>query len=318
MKITVSAPGKIHLLGEHSVVYGKPALLASIDRRLFVTLESPHHTQEKIVIHSAAGKTQIIQALTLFQNAFKITDLPPMEISVTSSLPVGRGLGSSAALAVSLMGALLKYVKNLWNPQKINELAYAMEKIQHGNPSGGDNTVVCFGGLVWYRKETDFLKSLWNLPIKSYHIPKFLLMDTGKPVETTGEMVASVGNLCNQRKSFVDDIFNDQEFQTKQLLSALKSGDTDKVMETIRIGEGNLEKIGVVGTRAQKIIGEIETSGGVAKICGAGGFKKGSGMILSYHPKINKLREVAKLNSVKTYPIRFEDEGVRIEHQETI
>ncbi len=37
-KIKVSAPGKIHLMGEHSVVYGKPALLAAINKRVFVEL----------------------------------------------------------------------------------------------------------------------------------------------------------------------------------------------------------------------------------------------------------------------------------------
>ena len=41
MKITVSAPGKLHLMGEHAVVYGKPAILAAVSQRLFVTLNLP-------------------------------------------------------------------------------------------------------------------------------------------------------------------------------------------------------------------------------------------------------------------------------------
>ncbi|KKR34083.1 MAG: Mevalonate kinase, partial [Candidatus Gottesmanbacteria bacterium GW2011_GWC2_39_8] len=40
MKITISAPGKVHLLGEHTVVYGKPALIASLDKRLSVTISA--------------------------------------------------------------------------------------------------------------------------------------------------------------------------------------------------------------------------------------------------------------------------------------
>src|SRR5690348_13142194 len=46
--ITVSAPGKIHLMGEHAVVYGKPALLATIDKRCFVELTK--RDDKKIVL----------------------------------------------------------------------------------------------------------------------------------------------------------------------------------------------------------------------------------------------------------------------------
>ena len=39
-QIIISAPGKIHLSGEHAVVYGKPALLTAVSRRVFVTLQN--------------------------------------------------------------------------------------------------------------------------------------------------------------------------------------------------------------------------------------------------------------------------------------
>ena len=44
--VKVSVPGKVHLMGEHAVVYGKPALLAAIDKRLTVTIEK-HDTLQK-------------------------------------------------------------------------------------------------------------------------------------------------------------------------------------------------------------------------------------------------------------------------------
>ena len=43
MLVTVSTPGKIYLSGEHVVVYGKPALLSCINKRVFVTVEGIVH-----------------------------------------------------------------------------------------------------------------------------------------------------------------------------------------------------------------------------------------------------------------------------------
>ena len=40
MKITASAPGKLILAGEHSVVYGEPALATAIDLRTTVTVDT--------------------------------------------------------------------------------------------------------------------------------------------------------------------------------------------------------------------------------------------------------------------------------------
>src|SRR3989338_7218031 len=180
MQFTVSAPGKIHLLGEHVVVYGKPALIAAIDKRLYATI--------KIKNSKVKIKNDLInKTIEVFKNAFKLEELPNLEISISSQIPVGSGLGSSAALAVALIGVLMKAVLNIWNPVKINELAYEVEKLQHGNPSGGDNTAVTFGGLLWYRREFEFLKSIWSLPMTQYKIPRFALVDTGRPEESTKE-----------------------------------------------------------------------------------------------------------------------------------
>lgn len=339
MSITVSAPGKIHLLGEHAVVYGKPALLSAIDKRLYVTIRHPERSEAEsrdlvkrknyyVPIKSGLdssltlGMTQgvtsekkdlIWKAIKIFQNAFSIDKLPPIEINITSQIPVGSGLGSSAALSSALIGALMKFVKNIWNPNRINELVYEAEKIAHGNPSGADNTTVVFGGLVWYRREFEFLKSIWSLPISSYKIPKFAVIDSGRPLETTKEMVLSVAKYYAKKRKIIEDVFADQELQTKNLLLALKTGDENQLLTSIKNGESNLEKIGVVGKFAQKIIREIESAGGVAKICGAGGKKEGSGIILCYHADLSLIKKVAEKFEVSASPIKLGEEGIRIE-----
>lgn len=305
---TVSAPGKIHLLGEHVVVYGKPALIAAIDKRLYATIKIK---KPKIKINS--DDKLIKKSIQVFKNAFKIKDLPSLELTINSQIPVGSGLGSSAALSVAVIGALMKAVLNIWNPTKINELAFEVEKFQHGNPSGGDNTAITFGGLVWYRKEFDFLKSIWNLPIANYKIPPFMIIDSGRPEETTGEMVKSVSRLNQRNKKRFESILSDQEKRTKNLLLGLKIGDKKEIKESIRLGEKNLERLKVVGIFAQKIIREAENIGGSLKISGAGGRKKGSGMLLCYHEDISGISTICRKHKVLMFPVKLGQEGIRIE-----
>jgi mevalonate kinase len=267
-------------MGEHSVVYGYPAILASIDRRLQVTVTTSDSYPSSLLLNFPEAKIIIEKCIEVVKKATNISSLPNLSIEVHSDIPIGCGLGSSAALAVCAIAALLKVTKNIWNPIKVNELAYEVEKFQHGNPSGGDNTVVCFGGLLWYRKEVEFLKSIWNLPVSSYHIPKLLLIDSGRPKESTGEMVSKVKELHLKKTHSVDEIFKDQERLTRDFLTSLKEGNNENIHKDIYKAEQNLEDLGVVSSSAKKIIRKIEELGGVAKISGAGGSETGSGSSL--------------------------------------
>lgn len=311
MNIIVSAPGKIHLLGEHSVVYGRPALLSAVNRRLYVEVKSQNF--DGINIETSENNNLVKQIISLFKNAFKIDKLPPLQIKITSQIPIGSGMGSSAAISAALIGALMKFVKNIWNPNRINELAYEAEKIAHGNPSGADNTTVIFGGLVWYRKEFDFLKSIWSLPVLSYKIPNFVLIDTGRPEESTKEMVDKVSQFLKRKKGEGEKILSDQETQTKKLLLALRQGNDGELKSAIIAGERNLEKLGVVGKTAESIIRQIEKAGGASKISGGGGFKKGSGILLGYHKDLSVIKKISDEFNFHCYLVKLGEEGIRIE-----
>lgn len=320
MQITVSTPGKIILIGEHTVVYGFPAILTAINRRLYVTVRSsgkPDRRADDIKIINANIKDDhlVRKSIEVFRENFKIDKIPPLEMEISTDIPLNRGLGSSASLSAAVIGALMKGVLNIWNPAKINELSFLVEKSQHTNPSGADNTIVTFGGLIWYRKEFDFLKSIWSLPISQYKFPPFIFIDSGRPVETTGEMVRSLGVLYKKQKK-MDEIFYSQERETKKMLWALKQNNLPDLQATIENSEKNLEKMGVVGPYAKNIIREIQKIGGVAKVSGGGGYKKGSGMLICYHaipPKIYSLTKKLKLQS---FPLLLGEEGIRMEKQE--
>jgi mevalonate kinase len=354
-KIVVSAPGKIHLMGEHAVVYGKPALLSAIDRRCTITIQS--RTDGNIVISSEgiASKEQIsFRALTekvkqaeknwqTFSKTNDVTllksltseplDYATLCIGITlmhynittlssgfrcaifSAVPVGSGIGSSASLSVSIAGALSAYFEKPWDINVINSIAYRCEQLKHGFPSGGDNSAVCYGKLTWFRKESPELKLIQPVP---FSVPeklskRFILIDTGKPEESTGEMVSHVRTLKEQNPKLVRDFLENQEQLARELLAVVKNGDEKRFPEIIREGGRNLESIGVVSDLAKQLIRDIEKKGGSAKMCGAGGKKKGSGVVLAYHINPEVIRDVAHAHKFISFLLQLGCEGVKEE-----
>ncbi len=300
--VTVSVPGKIHLMGEHAVVYGKPALLSAINLRLRVTVEEG---KRGVDIISSEPSDYIRHAVEVVKQQYKLASLPPMKITVTSDIPAGYHLGSSAAVAVGTVGAVTYFLKKVWNPAAMNQIAYEVEKKMHGLPSGGDNTTVTMGGFIWFRKELEFLKSIWQLPFKlPESLDHFFLINTGRPKETTGEMVEYLKSKVKSQKSKVEKLFNENERQTKRIAVAIKEGNEKELMEAITAGERTLEGMGVVSKKAIPLIRKIEKAGGAAKILGGGGRAEGVGYLLCYHANPKKFH---------ADPIRLGEEGIRLE-----
>lgn len=305
MNVTVSVPGKVHLMGEHAVVYGKPALLAAVNKRMYITVTDSVETRESdAYVHFIIG---------LLEKELK-QRFPPLGISISSDVPPGYHLGTSAMVAVGTIAAVLYAVKKVWNPERVNMLAYEAEKKQHGNPSGGDNTCVTFGGLLWYRKEFEFLKSMWHLPFKpakKFH--NFSLIKTTKPKESTGEMVALVAAMVKRHAARMENIFSENERQTKRVAVALKEGDESTLIDAMHIGERTLEEMGVVSEKVKPLIRALEKSGGAAKILGGGGVEGGVGYLLCYHPDVAKVQKSCAPYGFSFESITLGEEGLRLE-----
>ncbi len=307
---TVSAPGKVILMGEHAVVYGKPALISAVNMRLTVTVSEG----DKSKIITDEGAEYIKHILSTVCNHFKIDHIPSLKIEISSDIPIGYHLGSSAALGAALVGALSYHLKKIWNLTLINQLAYESEKFIHKNSSGVDPAAVVSGGLIWYRKELDFLRSIWQFP---FGIPKslnnFSLIDTGRPGESTGEMVTLVQLKMKNEKLKMEKLMNKNEEQTKRITLALKEGNEREFIGALRQGERTLEGLGVVSQKVIPLIRAIEQVGGAAKILGGGGKRGAVGYLLCYHREPQKITQVCQPHGYSLRPVSLGEEGVRLE-----
>ena len=288
------APGKLILSGEHAVVYGKPALAMAIDRyaQSIITPESSDLVSFNLVdLHQSnsftlralgelknrvlknyhmflSGELGIREVLhkpiELFEFAF-ITILDGLHLKLTgglniqtqSNIPIGCGMGSSAATVLSSLRAVGHYFRVDFRPDWYMKYSLEAEKLQHGHPSGVDSYISLHGGCALFR----------DGEAKSVPLPRaqIYLVNTGTPETTTGECVVAVRNEFRN-----DTIWNDFEAVTLSLEQALRTNDMIDVQRAVRENHRLLTRIGVVPARVQSFISEVESLGGAGKICGAG------------------------------------------------
>lgn len=309
-KVTVSAPGKLHISGEHAVVYGKPTLIVAASLRMYVTLER-NATPLLTVVRK--NDTYIDAIVRLFEKKYGITIESDIGMNISSAIPTRSGMGSSAALAVALNGALMAWHGHPWNAQAVNEAAYQAEKTKHENSSGGDPAVSTHGGIIWYRKELEFLKTLWLLPFK---VPKkfasIVLINTGRE-ENTGDLVRHVAGIRQRDEAGFVVLLDAIETVTKDITRAIHDEDEAAFRTSIQQNEHLLEKMDIVSNNTMSFIRAIEAVGGAAKISGAGGRKKGSGVILAVHDDPKVLVDLAKTHGHPSFQVGLGGEGVKLE-----
>jgi mevalonate kinase len=139
------APGKVLLLGEHSVVYGHPALAASIPRYVTVDLTAAAETRIELPggMQTPFPLLEAVQAM-----AREAGFLGTFYARLQSEIPLGSGLGSSAALGVALARAL----RPSCTVEEAAALAMRIERVLHGAPSGVDPAACAREGVIFFTR----------------------------------------------------------------------------------------------------------------------------------------------------------------------
>lgn len=304
LKNKVSAPGKIILSGEHAVVYGYPGLYASTSLRMNIELTKNSNRSNS----SSYADYAFNKALCMFKAEGKSN----YSYEIKSKIPVGSGMGSSASLAVCMSALAQRLAKKEFNLEEINRVAYEIEKKQHGKPSGGDNTIVTFGGFVWYRKEAESLKVFSKITPKK-DLPNLFIINSGTPKESTGEMVSLVREKYEKNPEEVKNIFDQIEFCSKGFLKFILNEEKTNIEDLITYNQRLLEQLGVVSLETKNLITLLEKNKASVKISGAGGRTEGSGILLIYHKDPEKLKNFVKSNKLDMIPVLLGKKGVKIE-----
>ncbi len=264
--------GKIILTGEHSVVYGHPAVLANLNLGITCAVKEG-------VLNETQKQDRYLQyILQIFAKLAQLSKIQ-IAIKIESNLPQQSGLGSSAVFATAIFSELAKFYNYSLNNDRLYNLVLEAENFIHGHSSGADPSIVVYGGLIVFKQGK--IKAISN---KALINQSFFLVNSGEASETTGEMVKKVADQKSNQK-----ILQKIGVLSQQMINDLRIGTFDPSL--LNQNQFLLEQIGIVGFRAQKIISKLQKLEAFCKITGAGGIKTGSGYILAWHKNPQKFKK---------------------------
>jgi mevalonate kinase len=269
------ASGKVILFGEHSVVYGQPAIACALDRGLCVSLQerssedgsAPH--AESLLSLKALDLIQTLkpdrssepidQLLSVAWGVIQRASLqssqghPPLSLSppslvieVSGPLPFKVGLGSSAALALALLRALSQYTQTPLSNAQLDRGALEIETLFHQTPSGLDHTVSMRGGVLRFERTSTGL-SLQSISLQPIHItqPLPLLLSWVPREGGTADAIKCVRLQRDKTPHRVQEIFQQIGALTLAGERALKSGDVMEIGALLQKNHALLDRLQV-------------------------------------------------------------------------
>ena len=292
------APGKVYLFGEHAVVYGEPAVPAAIGRRATVTAEPREDDHVRVeaedlsldgfTVEYAGGNgdrpdvdvpTPLVEAAMGYvdaavEQARDAADAPDagFDITVESDIPLGAGLGSSAAVVVAGIDAATRALGEPLDRRELADRAYRAEfEVQDGQASRADTFCSTMGGAV--RVEGDDCE-----PIDAPNLPFVVGFDGG--AGDTGELVAGVRELraehefaANTVESIGDLVRTGEELLANADPEAAPAPDLlAELGELMDFNHGLLAALGVSARSLDAMVWAARDAGAHgAKLTGAGG-----------------------------------------------
>ncbi len=254
------AHGKVILLGEHSVVYGHPALAGALADG--VTVEA---TPGRGLLRIAAWELVIDPAVAIdaplaraYAELRRRAGEPAIDLALTFNLPTGAGLGSSAAMAVAIGRALGL------EGGALAEAAMASETVIHGKPSGLDHTVSMAGGFGLYTRAGG-LQPLPAAPLR------LTIGHTGKARDTKGR-VARVAQLLAERSDEVRGRFAAIEALVARGADAVARASYGELGAAMNENQRHLEALDVSCAEIERMCAVARDAGAFgAKLTGGGG-----------------------------------------------
>jgi len=304
---TSSAPGKIILFGEHAVVYGRPALAVPVTQvQATATVSATSRTGiwiEAPDIGLASELSRLVPdhpLAAVINRVFSVLPSPPSPsrstpaglpkgegctITITSTIPVASGLGSGAAVSVAIIRALSAFLGQPLPDERVSDLAYEVEKLHHGTPSGIDNTVVTYAKPVYFVKTfpSPSRRGIGG-EVETFRVGApftIVIGDTGLSASTK-ESVSDVRTLWEADQPRWEKVFNEVGDIVQKARRAIETGNIPALGPLMDENHKLLQEMTVSCAELDQLVETARRSGALGVKLSGGG--RGGNMIALVRP----------------------------------
>lgn len=317
MQVIASAPAKAILFGEHAVVYGKPAIAMALNKRAYVKVSKNDDNKIHVNIRdlgitgylnfknnsiiSDSPKKGILKYI--LSSIKKVHDGSGLNICIDVNIPIGGGLGSSAAVTVATIAAVSAYNNLDLDKSEIAKYAHEVELEVQKSASPLDTTVSTYGGLIYLETDAEEI-----IQLEIHHDIPVVIGYTDTRGDT-GKLVAGVRIRRDIYPEIINPVINSIESVVEEAKEAILNDDKKRIGELMNINHGLLDTLGVNTKELSNMVYTARNDGALgSKITGAGG----GGSIIAYCPEgieeiIFSLKEIE--NALKA---DISKEGVKI------
>jgi mevalonate kinase len=278
MHIQATAYGKLILFGEHAVVHGQPAIavpLTAASARITVENGPPGSGVQIVLAESDAPSRILVDDQTL-DNALAYTAhlvlqhleysgaQPDLKLTLHSSIPIGAGFGSGAAVSTALARALSTALERPLDKAALNDIVYTVEKLHHGTPSGIDNTVIVYEKPVFFQRE----EALTTLSIPE---PFTLIVAHAGHTTPTHITVGDVGRLFAAEPSRIGTIFEQIGTLSRTARRLIETGaiaalgplmnENHRLLQTLSVSDDILDRLCEVAREAGALGAKLSGGG---------------------------------------------------------
>ncbi len=306
------APAKVILAGEHAVVYGHAAVavpVLGLTARTSIAVSSPGYGT--VIVAQDLGRAARLEdedpSLQVLGHAVKETlkrvqaqTEPDWVIQVHSRIPMGRGMGSGAAVACSVVRAVAQAQRWRADNTQVSDIVFGCEHFLHGTPSGIDNAVVTHEKPLLFRQG-----QIQHFIVPRLEVP-LLIADTGVAVSTS-EVVRTVSQRRQADLEGVERRLAEIGEISLDVGAALGAGDAQKLASSMNRNQDLLRDLGVSTPLIDRLIQTALAQGALAgKLTGAG--MGGQVLALANNEDTEPLRQALLMAGARAvYQLQFAD-----------
>jgi mevalonate kinase len=264
------AHSKLILVGEHAVVYGKPAIAIPFPLKVKSTVEK---RSGEIMLSSVffvgtinrmpeklKGIAACIKATLNYMNE----PLHGLLIRLQSFIPLGRGLGSSAAIATAIVKSLFSFYGRKVSQKELMALVEVGEIYAHGNPSGIDMAAVSSDFPIFFQNGEKLTQIKMGAPLH------FVVADSGQ-IGDTHTAVAKVKESLRTDSKKVQRVLERMERIAYEAKAVMKDGNSSYLGQLLNANHFELIKLGVSNPGLNRLVEAARSAGALgAKLTGGG------------------------------------------------